>query len=351
MSIVSKIKKSWKRYNTIRNRWRLLMLVIFIVAVVMTLLYFRPFSGGLSDDSSHWDHFGSYFGCITGLLAFIGVLFTIKTTNDQNEKNSERDSFFNMLDLHTLKFSNVDFVGQGNNVSYKGAEAFKKYTEEANLYLKHVILYKYIFNSIENGKRLNDLDNLFHNKYNSATITDIIRKVKDETARALNIKYNYNWEDLDTVEKIKYALKKNKIPLFLDYDITGIVIIIIKEAPLSSVEIYEYTKLAADAIYDVYGHILGHYFRNSYYVMKTVDDFNSDKIDNYRALYGAQFSRYEISLGLYNALSSKSSILMINYIKTYKILKDLYEPDLFLFELSNDPKLIEELLNKVSENL
>ena len=116
-------------------------------------------------------------------------------------------------------------------------------------------------------------------------------------------------------------------------------------------KIYEYTKITGDAMYDTYGHILGHYFRNSYYVMKTIDSFNSNRLNDYRALYRAQFSRYEIALGLINALSSRSSVSMIDFIKKYDILKDLYQPDLYVFKLSNNKDLINELLGKASEHL
>ena len=314
-----------------------LIIVLVIVPLGMIGFYIGVFyNGQLSSDASDWGAFGAYFGGIAGWMAFVGVLLTLGITRDQNKDNSERDLFFKMLELYGAKFNNVEYGVE------RGAEAFKKYTEKANLYLKHVILYNYIIESIKEGKDINALDNLFYNTYNikhiQSPITDIINR-----AMGVNIQ--------NPLKAIKTELEENRIPIIKGYDISSFVREMLKDKPLSIENIYVYIRKAADIIYDEYGHVLGHYFRNFYYVMKTTDTFNGKNSKNYKPLLRAQISRYEIAMNVYNALSSRSGVSMIEYLESYQIFKDLYDKDIFLFELSKEEDLLSELLNKSKEYL
>lgn len=326
------------------NVWLWAVIIVAGLALIMFGLYIGHFNNGFSTNNSDWGAFGAYFGGIAGLLAFAGVLLSIERASNSNLTNSERDSFFRMLELYTAKFNNVQY--DGNSKEY-GAEAFKKYTEEADLYLKHVVLYKYILNTLESGKKINDLDNLFYNTYNfmqnQSPITYLINCVEN-TDNTVDV------TPQEILKRLKTKLSKNEIPI-IKCNINSLVEIMIKEKPLSLDEIYDYTRIAADAIYDKYGHILGQYFRNLYYVMKTTSALKSEHSEDYKPLLRAQISRYEIALNVYNALSSRSGVSMIGYLEEYKIFKDLYEPDICLFELSNDRNLISDLMNKSNEYL
>lgn len=115
---------------------------------------------------------------------------------------------------------------------------------------------------------------------------------------------------------------------------------------------YEYTKLVADFLYKKYGHILGHYFRNMYYVMDTINNFSDKK--NYRELFRAQLSRYELTLGIFNAVGSNSSTKMVQLLEEFDIFKDVYPDDLTLLQAATDDlnsqSIIRSILNEYKSN-
>lgn len=310
--------------------------MLILVAVALLVMYIYNFNNGLSNDSSDWDAFGSYFGAITGLLAFGGVLWSINDSNNQNKESSERDTFFKLLDLHTNKFSNVEYIGQSDN-SPKAAEAFRLYTQAMNDYLKHIVMYKFILGEIDSGKTIEDIENLYYNGYrqpNNIIKNAVLRCDSTNSAKS--------------IEELRKKIEDNNISLS-QYDIGLLVQIALEEKPLSADELYEYSKKAADIFYHKYGHITGHYFRNLYYAMGMTSMFRSN--NEYRKLLRAQISRYEIALNLYNALSSRSSVKMINLLTEYEIFDDQYKGDIYLLQIMPDGINIDELLQKSKEYL
>lgn len=82
------------------------------ICIIMCVLYFCVFNNGISQNSDDWSNFGCYMGSVTGLLAFAGVLYSIQLSNKIHTEDSERDTFFKLLDLHTNKMSSVEFNGK-----------------------------------------------------------------------------------------------------------------------------------------------------------------------------------------------------------------------------------------------
>ena len=130
------------------------------------------------------------------------------------------------------------------------------------------------------------------------------------------------------------------------------------EIELLKNENYSYiTKLItmiADVIYKEYGHILGHYFRNMFYVMDTINEFSDKK--NYKELFRAQLSRFELTLGLFNAVSSNSSIKMVKLLEEFDVFKDVYPEDLQLLKTAkeigiNPNTLINNILNEYKKDI
>lgn len=314
-------------------------IVLILSAVILLVLYFIHFNNGFSHNSSDWDAFGSYFGAITGLLAFGGVLWSIIDSNKQNKETSERDTFFKLLDLHTNKFNSVEYKDKSGNVVL-ASEAFKKYTEEVNDFFKHIILYKFIINKINKGETINDVINLFVNKYNQSESTIKSYVLHHDPYHNPNIE--------NCIQSISENMG-NHIITICNICIDSYVENIIAEKSLSRDELYEYAKLAADAIYHKYGHITGHYFRNLYYAMKITSGFGND--NNYRELLRAQISRYEIAMNLYNALSSRSSVGMINLLNEYEIFDDKYKSDIYLLQILPEGVTLTDLLTKSKEYL
>lgn len=90
-----------------KNAFIIFTLIITLVALIMLMFYYFHFKGtGLSDSTIDWANFGSYFGSITGLLAFAGVLYTASLSEKRAEKaeeemrkREEREQFFKLLEL------------------------------------------------------------------------------------------------------------------------------------------------------------------------------------------------------------------------------------------------------------
>ena len=280
--------------------------------------------------------FGSFFAGITGLLAFWGVLYSLhvsekradkveKDSRDRYNEDSERNIFFQLLELHTNKVNTVEFNGK------RGAEAFKEFVDIANknlnlLFMGQAIkakctdidenllvdiyqndrgffgLLETVYKIYYNGRfyssplsnnidsTLRNIENMMRNIHNKQLSSDILKRYDD-------------YSNLPYIEKTINEYIDNK---------------------------FENTKIVADFLYKEYGHILGHYFRNMYYVMDTINNFSDKK--NYKELFRAQLSRYELALGVFNAVSSNSSPKMVLLLEEFDIFKDVYPGDLTLLQ-------------------
>jgi len=103
-------------------------------------------------------------------------------------------------------------------------------------------------------------------------------------------------------------------------------------------------RFVYDVIYKENGHILGHYFRNMFYILDTIDNFacNDSQKKYYAKIFRAQLSRYEIALTILNALSSQSNREVIRLIKKYDILNGFYYDDLEITKFRSRGGIINE---------
>ena len=87
--------------------------------------------------------------------------------------------------------------------------------------------------------------------------------------------------------------------------------------------------------YSTYGHVLGHYFRTLYNIVKFVDEasITENEKQKYVKLLRAQLSKYELALMLYNMLSEKGRTDLVRLAKKYNLLKHL-EPE--VLEMADD---------------
>lgn len=299
------------------------LIAVFIVCVLMCALYFFNFTGGLSLNSSDWGAFGSYLGSITGLLAFVGVLYSIQQSNKAHTEDSERDTFFKLLDLHTSKMNSVEIEKE------KGAEAFKKFVDIANKHLNTLFLGQLIQEKCNNINK--DNFNTFYNE-------------QKDLVKVLNFTYNIYLNGgifdnapinnvsnvLIKIRNLNDSIKEKECKVFIHKrykDDEAIIDYLEKYIDSCSDENkYNNLKIVADFIYKEYGYILGHYFRNMYYVMGTINDFSDKK--NYDKLFRAQLSRYELALAIFNAVSSHSSLKMVQLLESFDIFKDVFPDDL-----------------------
>lgn len=352
------------------------IIILSVIVVLMITLYLEKFmNSNLSEYSSDWGNFGSYIGSITGLLAFIGVLYTIEINIEHHVKDSEQNKFFNLLNLHRDKMYNVEYMTSSTNMtSIKGPDAFKRYTNLANTAFKILVLTD-IFNETIVSKPFDKyeiLDNLYHNDNELfetiVLVSRLIEKKDDLDYNHPNMDLYYRLQDniatingdlLKTATDIKAIdgiriLEEKTLSETLDNELNHIEPYIdqkiceqIQRMDIS--KLVSIIKRSADYFYKEYGHITGHYFRNMYYVVETIHRFKTE--DNYINMYRAQLSRYELALGIYNAMSSRSSLQMITLLKDYDIFKDVFKDDvLFVKALCNNLNL-EKQNEKIKELL
>ena len=83
-------------------------------------------------------------------------------------------------------------------------------------------------------------------------------------------------------------------------------------------------------------------------VIDSLESSNRQEID-YRKVFRAQISRYEIALNLFNAIGSRSSLKMVELLEHFELFKDIYKKDFTFFENNNSTQTVQsavsELLN------
>lgn len=77
--------------------------------------------------------------------------------------------------------------------------------------------------------------------------------------------------------------------------------------------------------YEVYGHLVGHYFRTIYNIVKFIDraEIDQEKKRTYSNLLRAQLSKYELGLLFYNCVSNFGSKELAPLVVKYNLLKHL----------------------------
>lgn len=281
--------------------------------------------------------FGSFFAGITGLLAFWTVVVSLhlserradkveKESRDRFKEDSERNIFFQLLELHTNKVNAVEFNG------IKGAEAFKELADIANnnlniLYVTQLVIDKCkhikkdeLIILVKNEPQILVLLNSMYRIYCGSDLyktTCNYDKIRPMIINLVTLIENKGIQVYNSIYKDNYSVIARYL---INYPNT---LLMEKNS--------EYIKVIADFMYEEYGHILGHYFRNMYYVMDTIDSFSDKK--NYKELFRAQLSRYELALGLFNAVSSNSSDKMIHLLKEFEVYKDIYPNDITILKV------------------
>lgn len=270
-----KEKLIWMRNNVLLT----FVFAVLVVSVIMLGFYFCKFNNGFSTDNDNWGAFGSYFASITGLLAFAGALYAIHNSNKQAKSIEERGVFFKILESYQKQVNSAEYNGQ------KGIEAFKEYGERvinySSVYLTLDYYCKKYFNDYVEEGCLCDEECLLRDE-----IIKLYKSVESDKSLSVKNELIDNFYTNDIITKSREFYKYNSR--------------IMKPKDHLSI-----MKQAADKLYNEEGHFLGSYFRNIYYLLMSIRDYQNSAF--YFNFFRAQLSRYELVILLYNAISSQSN--------------------------------------------
>lgn len=281
---------AWIRNNVILAS----IYVVLAVSLIMLAFYFCKFNDGLSTNNGDWASFGSYFGSITGLLAFAGVLYTAwqsdkrankaeKRTEEAEQKakeesklREERDLFFKLLELYQRQVDSI-------SAEVSGVTAFKEYGIMANKYLKLYIALE----GLRDGKEGFEGYGVF------------CRAIQNYFTSNARLRSRQLSECIDNYLEMKYISK------MLDYYSEANVYANNLMKSMTIEDIGQRMKIVADIIYKEKGHLLGQYYRTIFYLLNLTSAF-MQKTEYYK-IFRSQLSRYELLMLLYNVISNQST--------------------------------------------
>lgn len=313
-----------------RRKYKLMIFFTSLIGVSFIILYLYVFHGALSDNHGTWGEFGSFFGGIisplVAILAFIAVIYNFDLTKDQFKKNSDATTFFSLLDLHSKKVESTTYIAQDKSeiISY---HAYKLYTEE---YQKIISKELKLF-----ARRLicNEIDSIGYKGYDFLwkRLSGLLREFRDAPAYNGDIQQNQKIKDYferegDTWENLKGIIGSEQEILTQDSKTLEEISLnyILDTNSENRVKFIQYVH---SIFYQEFGHVLGHYFRNTHYILEHIDSIKKEK--NFGNIFRAQLSRYELALMYYNSLSLMSSKRHVDLLLKYDIFNGLYSSDIF----------------------
>lgn len=289
--------------------------ILTLAGVIPVVLYFSIFHNGITQIHSKWAEFGSFFSPIVGVLAFVGLLYSIEITKEQFKRQSEESGFFSLLNLHINRVNQINDI---KDTIPTNRDAFQFYVIEfEKIYSKQCFYFaqEAITDDLEHihnfGYRF-----LYQKIYNKECIhagTDEIKNVfayfkrneldKDEALKGL-VDGNCTDEDKSKMQSIGKLYFEDSSPEYR-----------IKKLSL----IYEHFD-------DNYGWQLGHYFQNIHSILEYID--STEQEEKFINIYKSQLSRNELSLIFYNIMRSDPIKNFNSLIFKYTLFDNLYSPDL-----------------------
>ncbi len=289
-------------------------IAILFVFLILLLFGNYKFSGfNLNDDSIDLTYkIGCFLGAIIGpfwALAGIFLYYTaliyqkedIRKSQIASEIQSFENTFFNLLNTQQELLKNID----GHFYTFKNFKHVHLNSKKGDFFRNSIQLVDVIFNSLTNKKYLGYFDQE-EADYHEGIIKD--RNVN-------HIDYEYDIKEGSLYHKKKLINKH--------YDITEVL-----WNELRTKTEYDKVCKAYEIYFLKHNHIVGHYFRHLYNIIKYIKstkealskreiDFNDRK---YAAFIQAQMSSYELALLFYNVLSFPKAKELI---KEYKLLDNL----------------------------
>lgn len=297
---MSRIKKYTKD-------WLVLGSAIFGVIIIVVLgFYFIQTRGDFADKQTDWGEFGSLLGAIAGLIAFVGVLFTLRQNKQQSLDSEERSVFFELLKIFisyrdALRVKRIDRVYDNEKYQWNITPYDELCMPEKTYRQIYVELYYTFYLEIQRS--------IFKNFTQEELTKIIIPERMTEAEKLMTWGYVANAINNIYLEE-DWATRKraciNTVPIHLnvyDYICLSAIKLYIEQDNFKPIA--EACTKAANHCFDPYKNQLGTYFRNAYYILEMASEFNSPK--SYSKIFRAQLSKYELVLLFFNSFGSLST--------------------------------------------
>jgi len=301
------------------------IILVAIISITMIILYLFHFRGGISEEIDDWSKFGSYFGSITGLLALLGVLYTIQQSKEQVKLTEERGVFFKMLELYQNQASSVICYEK------KGVEAFENIGKLANYYL---ILYCCLDHLIENP----------HENINNTEGYEFVALYNFRDSIIENTDLNIN-----EIERIKDLIKDGDLKSLLPTMESAKEYFHILSDKIDLEDQYKAIKYVSILIYKEYYHFLGQYFRTINNLLYFNKDFKEGS--QYSRIFRSQLSSYELLVLFYSIFCG--SVNTLELFTKFPFFNILLKEDVLFFnpnKYRSFDKYLNDLLHIVTTN-
>lgn len=269
---------------------------IIILIVYILCWYF------ISEKSEFkWGDFGSILGAITGLIAFIGVLYTSKQNKQQYLNSEERSTFFELLKIFvsyrdSLRVKRIDWNYDEKFCKWDIIPYNELCSPERTYQQIHFELYNIFYKEIRYSIPTYFSKEEFLKKINSSNLSI---GYLNNLATAIDYIYeDYKWSKSGGVV--------TQLPISLNvYDYICSFAIKIYFEQNNFKPITEAISRTADICFSQYINQVGTYFRNAYYILEMVSGFGCPK--RYSDIFRAQLSKDELVLLFFNSFSSLST--------------------------------------------
>jgi hypothetical protein len=325
MRIIKKYLKDWLIWVTA---------ISVLVIVVILAIYFIKIG-----EAFDWGDFGNLLVAITGLIAFIGVLFTLRQNKLQSLNSEDRSVFFDLLKI---------FISYRDDLRIKKMEwkyleekhewDIKKFNDfcmpEETFWQIYVELYHTFYLEIRRTIPKN---------FTKKEFRDLILSKKENISPYEMLAYCDITFAIDNIYlKDDFANGKitsiRTIPIHLnryDYICLNAIKFYIEQNNLKPIT--DAFARAADHCFAPYKNQLGTYFRNAYYILDMVSEFNSPK--NYAKIFRAQLSKYELVTLFFNSFGSLSNPKTRELYLNADLFNNLELKDIRLKEGNNDESI------------
>lgn len=286
----------WKKYIKDWLNW---FIIFSIVAIVALLCWYFSTQGPFINKEVYWGDFGSILSAVTGLIAFVGLLFTLRQSKQQFINNENRSIFFDLLNIFiscrdSLQVQKVEWkynektnrwdVSQLNELCLPEQSYQQIYTELCRLFYYEI---------------KKDIPKYFHQNDFLKRVVDSKIMMDNQLVVAVNNIYKeYHW-----VEHKGFCEIKPVDPSIYDNICFNAINIYWEENNFKPIA--EACMRTANICFSKYNNELGTYFRNTYYILDMVSEFDSPK--KYSNIFRAQLSKFELAILFFNSFSQFST--------------------------------------------